>query len=111
MLSKYEWRAYQEALKVFKRGYYRVHRRHLIVGLVLNATLLPLSTIIVLVPILPDLLRIILTYYELIRWVSAVIISSILYINISLCTYGSIEGVLRDIRRRIMDLLEQLVKR
>jgi len=116
MLSKYEWRVYQETLKVFERGYYRVHRHHLIVGLVLNATLLPLSTIIVLAPILPDLLRIISIilespYYELIRGVFATIIFSILYINISLYTYGSIGGALRDIRRRIMDLLWGLVKK
>jgi len=117
MLSKYEWKMYQEVLKASKRGYYRVHRKHLVIGLILNATLPLLSLIVALAPILPDTLGIIpsiLKYpqYELVRWLSLTTILNILYgIDISLYRHGSIEKeYLLGVIKHIMDL-PRLVKR
>jgi len=116
MLSKYEWEVYQEVLKTFKRGYYRVHRQHLVVGLILNATLLFPLTIIILAPILPDLLGIASSilkypYYEPIKWVSVIILNTLYGIDISLYRHGSIKGkYLLGVIEHIMDL-RKLVKR
>jgi len=120
MLSKYEWKVYQEVLKAFERGYYLVHRRHLMIGLILNATLLLPSFIVALAPVLPDTLGIIssiLKYpqYELVRWLFLIIILNTLCgINISLYRHGSIKkeyllGAIKRIMKLIMDLL-RLVK-
>ena len=116
MLSKYEWRVYQEVLKAFKRGYYRVHRRHLIMGLILNATLLLPSIIIVLAPILPDTLGVISSIlkhpqYDIMRWISLAILNALYGIDISLYRHGSIKKkYLLGVIKHIMDA-PRLVKR
>lgn len=54
MLSKFEWKVYQETLKALRLGYHRVHRRHLLIGLILNGIFLLPSIINVLISLLPN---------------------------------------------------------
>ena len=116
MLSKYEWKMYQEVLKAFERGYYRVHRQHLMIGLILNATLLLPSLIAALALIFPDTLGIIssiLKYlqYKPVGGLSLAILIALYVINISLYKHGSIKKeYLLGVIKHIMDL-PRLMKR
>lgn len=115
-LSKYEWKIYQEVSKAFRHGYYRVRRRDLIIGLILNAALLLPSLVVVLAPILPSALEITSNmlkhpYYELVKWLSLVILNMLYGIDISLYRHGSIKKeYLLGVIKHIMDL-PRLVKK
>jgi len=122
ILSKYEWKIYQEVLKVSKQGYYHVHRKHLVIGLILNAVLLLSSFIATLTFNLLDILGIISDMSRIIsnieyiynnRIYIVILLLNMLYgINYSLYKHGYIKKeYLLGIIKQFIDLLPRLVKR
>lgn len=112
MLSKYEWKAYQEVSKSLRRGYYNVHKQHLVICLMLDIIFLPLIISMVLTLFVQDILGKTVTMLEnrLFDFLLFVLLNFIYGINISLYEHGFIEkkyllGLLKhifiDIPRRV----------
>jgi hypothetical protein len=111
MLSKYEWTIYQEVLKVLEQGYYRVRKRDLMLGLVLNTVFLLPSIIIILAPQLPDMLGILSgllkhPLYDIIRWISGIVLNILYGIDFSLYKHGYIrrEYLLGIVKHLVIDI-------
>lgn len=114
MLSKFEWKVYQETLKALKRGYYRVHKRHLLICLLLDSTiLLPLiivsSAFLLPSPIATAIATTVSKYlpYDFAKWLSIVALNALLGINASLLYHGSIrkEYILGILKYFFIDVL------
>jgi len=125
MLSKHEWEIYQEVLKASRKGYYRVHRKHLVLGLILNAVFLLSSFIATLTFNLLDIQRIILDMSRIIAnieyiynnriyiiYVLILLLNMLYGTNYSLYKHGYIKKeYLLGIINQFKDLLLRLVKR
>ena len=115
ILSKYEWEVYQEVLKAVKEGFFKVNRQHLVISLILTATI-PLLTIILQVAPLYHLLilelnKIIPGYAEIIPKIIAFLLFNELYgINLSLWKNGVIkkEFLLGILKHFFFDLINFL---
>jgi hypothetical protein len=122
VLSKYEWEIYQEVLKASRQGYYHVHRKHLVIGLILNAVLIPTALIAALIlnPLnmletISSMSRIISNIENMDRVVSVmlfVLLNTLYGINYSLYKHGYIKKeYLLGVIKKIIDLLLGPVKR
>lgn len=116
MLSKFEWKIYQETLKALERGYYRVRRHHLFICLILDSILSSILALIYLSPIFATIVTDIskyLPYNVDAKWVISSIILNLLYgINISLVNYGSIrkEYLLGIVKHLLIDIPKMVKK-
>jgi len=111
-LSKHEWRAYREAVGASRRGYYWARRRHLVIGLVLNAVLLPPSLALALAPVLaPSVAG--HPQYGLVWWLSPALLNTLYGANLSLYRHGTIEKnyLLLGAAKHIAELLRPAEER
>ncbi|MGC9107212.1 MAG: hypothetical protein ACP5IE_03355 [Infirmifilum sp.] len=122
ILSKHEWKIYQEVLKASRQGYYHVHRKHLVIGLILTAVLIPSAFIAALILNPLDMLETILSMSRILSNIESIdkVVSVMLFvllntlygINYSLYKHGYIKKeYLLGVIKKIIDLLLGLVKR